>query len=335
MKTLVLLIIICLVVFKSKAQYENIIFEGAGIKGLAYAGVVKGLEERGHIADLKRIGGTSAGAITAVMLSIGYNSEEIYEIISSMKFQRFNQRRFGIVGGINRMNNRYGWYRSEQFEDWIGQIIKEKTGDSEITFEELNKQGYKDLYVVATCLNKQKRVLLSRETYPKMKIKDGVKISISIPLYFEANFIDKHGHLYKKKNEIAGKDIMVDGGIIGNYPIDIFDEIKTNESGDEERVINFKTIGIRIDTDEQIKKDKKREGLEEIDITNFKSFINAFYVLTIESLNRNTLTDEDWARTISVSSVGIGPKIKRLTEQEKNRLMESGVKAVNEFFNKK
>ncbi len=49
-------------------------------------------------------------------------------------------------------------------------------------------------------------------------------------------------------------------------------------------------------------------------------------------MNRNKLIKEDWERTISVSSVGIGPKIKKLSDNQKRSLMKSGEKAVKDFF---
>jgi len=133
-----------ILVAQGQPLYENIVFEGAGIKGLAYAGVIKGLEEKKLIRDIKRVGGTSAGAITAMMLAIGYNADEIYELISATKFQRFNQGRFSIIGGGYRMKNLYGWYRSERFLKWLEEAIEDKTGDSEITFKELKEKGFKE-----------------------------------------------------------------------------------------------------------------------------------------------------------------------------------------------
>jgi len=294
---LILIMNFFILVVQGQPLYENIVFEGAGIKGLAYAGVIKGLEERHLINDIKRVGGTSAGAITAMMLAIGYSADEIYEIISATKFQRFNQGRFSIIGGTYRMKNLYGWYRSERFQKWLEEAIERKTGDSEITFNELKEKGFKELYLVATCLNKQKRVILSNETYPNMKVKDAVKISMSIPLYFEASFVDEEGRIVKEERLSDNIDIMVDGGIIGNFPIDIFDKIEEDEAGNQTRIANDKTIGVRIDTDGQIANDKSGKGLEDLEIKNLKSYINAFYIFTIESLNRNNLTKSDWERT--------------------------------------
>ena len=63
------------------------------------------------------------------------------------------------------------------------------------------------------------------ETYPEMKIKDAVRISMSVPLYFEAVFIDSAGQVLNNKNLSGHFDVMVDGGPTGNFPISIFDSL--------------------------------------------------------------------------------------------------------------
>ena len=45
-----------------------------------------------------------------------------------------------------------------------------------------------------------------------------------------------------------------------------------------------------------------------------RSKVLAIYTLVIEKLNRTEQTQADWQRTVSVSSVGVGPKIKNLTK---------------------
>ena len=94
------------------------------------------------------------------------------------------------------MKKHFGWYKGKKFEKWLEKMIKEKTGNENITFEELHQKGFKDLYITGTYLNKQKAVVFSYESYPKMKIKDAVRISISIPLYFEPVFIDSSVKLF-------------------------------------------------------------------------------------------------------------------------------------------
>lgn len=337
MKVYVLIILTFLLSNISSAQnkeYTNLVFEGAGIKGIAYSGVIKQLEIYQIIDDIEKVGGTSAGAITALMVSIGYNADEIYQIISDLKFQKFNDGGLIFFGGSYRMKNRYGWYKSKAFEKWLDKIITAKTGNGNITFKELELKGFKELHVTATCLNRQQLMILSSKTYPNMKIKDAVKISMSIPLYFEACFVDSLGNLYKNFENKPNLDIMIDGGIIGNFPIDMFDEIALDSSGKKLRIPNPKTLGIRIDTDEQIVSDLSNQGLVSYEISDFRSYIVAFYTFVLENLNRGKLNQSDWERTISVSSVGIGPKIRRLRNDDKLRLMQSGEKAVVEFFTK-
>jgi NTE family protein len=309
--------------FSQSVKPENIVFEGAGVRGIAYSGVIHTLEQRNIIQNIRKVGGTSAGAITALMVSLGYNSTEIYKIISDTKFQKFNDGEFFFVGGLSRLKTRYGWYKGNEFSKWLEQIIKYKAGDSEITFEQLSKKKFKELYVTATCLNKQKLLVFSAETYPQMKIKDAVRISMSIPIYFEAVFIDSIGKVYKKQQQGKNLDVVVDGGIIGNFPIFIFDSVDT-KSTPNVRIPNYKTIGVRIDTDSQIQNDASSRELVPIQINNFNDYLTAFYILTLEKLNRATLLPQDWERTISVSSVGIGPKIKKLSPEQKQALIKSG-----------
>jgi NTE family protein len=268
------------------------------------------------------------------MVSLGYESSDIYALISETKFQQFNDGGFFFIGGLARVKKRYGWYKGEAFTRWLEHIIAEKTGDAEITFAELKAKGFKDLYVTATCLNKQKLLVFSAASYPHMKIKDAVRISMSIPLYFEAVFIDSQGQVYKKQGAKENLDIVVDGGIIGNFPIFMFDSLSTDASGHTLRVPDYKTIGVRIDSDLQIKSDSVTQELVPIQIGNVNDYLMAFYVLTLENLNRNTLIPEDWDRTISVSSAGITPRIKKLSAAQKEALIKSGERHTLLFLNK-
>lgn len=63
---------------------KYLVFQGGGGKGVAYSGVLKALEEKGLLPlipgkenGIKGIAGTSAGAITALLVALGYNSKEI------------------------------------------------------------------------------------------------------------------------------------------------------------------------------------------------------------------------------------------------------------------
>src|SRR3989304_4440816 len=52
----------------------DLVFEGGGAKGLAFVGALQALERHGHAA--RRVIGTSAGSITALLVAAGYNAGE-------------------------------------------------------------------------------------------------------------------------------------------------------------------------------------------------------------------------------------------------------------------
>lgn len=312
----------------SSQQIENLVLEGAGVRGIAYAGSIRYLEETKMLAGIKKVGGTSAGAIAALAIAIGYNATEIEDLISNTKLQKFNDGKFFFIGGIARLNKRYGWYRGKAFTRWLENVIQNKTGNAEITFRELHQRGFKDLYVTGSSLNHQQLLVFSHESYPEMKVKDAVRISMSIPLYFEAVLIDSAGHVLSKPSQSNDHHLVVDGGFTGNFPIAIFDSIQVH-NGQTTRVANPKTLGLRIDTPEQIRYDSLGLGLAPIPISRFRNYMSAFYNYVIENLNRNTLTAADWNRTVSISSGSIGPKIKRLTPEEKKLLVTNGYEAMH------
>lgn len=69
---------------------ENIIFQGGGPKGLAYLGALAELEarygERVLWESVRRVAGTSAGAITAMLLAIGHKPEFVRDLLSDPNF---------------------------------------------------------------------------------------------------------------------------------------------------------------------------------------------------------------------------------------------------------
>jgi NTE family protein len=337
MKKWLIVLLIVATHLNAKAQLnpvKNLVFEGAGVRGIAYCGAMQELESRGLMQHVERVGGTSAGAIMALTISLGYTAEEIAKIISKTNFKKFNDGRFIFIGGINRTNKYFGWYRSYKFEKWLQKIIVAKTGNADITFGELHQNNFKDLYVTGTCINKQQLFIFSNENYPEMKVKDAIRISMSIPLYFEPVFIDEKGKLIHHPRQKKELDVFVDGGVLGNFPIRMFDSTRyISKSQINSFMVNPGTLGFRIDSDDQIKNDKEGKQLAAMQVSSLKEYILAFYNLVNENLNRQLLTQQDWKRTVSISDKKIGPRPKiKLSAFEAETLMQSGRESVRNIF---
>lgn len=308
------------------AQIENLVFEGAGIRGIAYCGALMEMDKTGDLQGIKRVAGTSSGAITAGLISIGYSPQEIYNIIGSTNFAKFNDGGWIFIGGFSRLKNRFGYYKGHAFLHWLEELIERKTGNADITFEQLyalaqQDSHYKELVVTAMCLNKQEPFYFSSHTYPKMRIADAIRASMAIPYYFEPIIIDKEGKTYKKKEMKPEHDVCVDGGFVSNFPIYIFDQQPFNSD---------RTVGFRIDQDEQIANDSTTRELVDIPIEDIGDFSVAFYYVIKETMNRYMLTERDWERTVSISDASIGPKVKKLSQEEKELLINAGRKAWRE-----
>jgi len=318
--------------------YKNLVLEGGGIRGIAYEGALAALEKEGLLSPIIRVAGTSAGAIQAALLAVGYSPAQLTEITFKTPVQKLSDGRLFFFGGFPRLLHQFGWYRGEKFRVLLEKLITQKTGIKDLTFGQLHvlagQNNYRDLYVLGTSLTEQKAIVFSYETYPDMKVSDAVRISMSIPLFFRAVFMDVNGRIVNKPKDLTGIQVMVDGGIVANYPIQLFDKASYLNQKDQKTgsFINSETIGIRLDTDDQIAYDQTQAGLAPQQIMHFQDYIRAFYNIIIEQLNRQTLQSEDWERTISVSTKNYGAKIRRLSEADKAILLQSGQDGVNKFL---
>lgn len=323
--TLISFFLFCEIILSAQTKpiIKNLVFEAAGIRGIAYCGAIKEMESQQLLNSVEKVAGTSSGAIMALAVSLGYSGAEIENLIGNTNFKKFNDGNLLFVGGIGRVKKYFGWYKGKKLEKWLAEMIEHKTGNADITFEELHQKGFKDLYVTGTCLNKQRALVFSYESYPNMKVRDAIRISAAIPLYFEAVFMDSSGNVLHHPKEKQGIDVMVDGGFLENFPIHIFDDKRTDSC----------TLGFRIDPDAQIKNDRENQILADMPTNNFKEYMLAFYNIVIENLNRQQLTKADWQRTVSISDGDISPKIRKLSKEEVNTLIENGRNAVKNYLN--
>jgi NTE family protein len=307
--------------------YKYLVLEGGGIRGIAYAGAMNSLEQHHILESIERVTGTSVGSIVAGLIAVGYSADEMRFILYNLKLQQFNDGKGFFIGGFHRMKNNYGWYRGNAIEKWVSQLIASKTGNGNLTFEELhaltvNNRKYKDLYVAITNLSKQQQEIYSYETHPTMPIQTAIRASLSIPLYFGAVFIDSSGKTHKKQNKEGSFDVLIDGGVIANYPICIFDTGKANPY----------TLGLKLERPEQLEQYDYSGKIAPYTIKNLPTYISAFYNLVLEQLNKNNSFEDEKKRTVYISTGNVQPKIKRIPKEQKDLLYNNGFTAVEKFL---
>ncbi len=188
--------------FSQPQHYHNLIMEGGGVRGFAYIGAFEVLDSLHILGDVQRVGGSSVGAIQAALLATGYTTNEMKTIAANIPLKSFNDG-FSF-GGFHRLKKNLGFFKGNAVTAWIDTLLKNKTGDENITFLQLHEQKgpkhYKDLYVTGTDLTYQCLRVFSYETYPNMKIKDALRISMSVPLYFQPVYMKDDGSITGKKD---------------------------------------------------------------------------------------------------------------------------------------
>src|SRR5689334_25221818 len=95
---------------QTKPPVKNLVFEAAGIRGIAYCGALKEMESNKLLNNIQKVAGTSSGAIMALTVSLGYSGEQIEHLIGETNFKKFNDGKYFFVGGVNRLKKYYGWY---------------------------------------------------------------------------------------------------------------------------------------------------------------------------------------------------------------------------------
>jgi NTE family protein len=305
---------------KIEYEYENLIFEGGGIKGLAYCGSITLLEKMNILNKIKRYGGSSAGAITATLLAIGYNSSELHEIISNTNFGSFIDDKVGIIRDTYSFFTKYGVCSGDTFSNIMKTHIKNKTGNENYTFKNLYDEKKIELVITGTNLTNMETVYFYHGNYPDLPIYKAVRISMSIPYLFVPVTLNNK--------------IFVDGGFIDNYPIHIFDGKYPGDPDAKMEICkqNSKTLGLKLLTPGEEETYKINES--ENNINSIKNFSMSLASTLMLANEQKYVNPSNWKRTICVKVPNYPLTKFKLSEQEKQLLINSGTDAVNCFFNK-
>lgn len=147
------------------------LFGGGAIRGLAYVGTIRALEELNIEYDI--IGGSSVGSIFATLLACGYKSYELENLFMKVNFELFKDIHLGFGKGI-------ALSKGGIFVDWLNELITQKSdfkGKKHLTFKDLEQ----DLVVITTNLKKFNTQEFSKFETPDFEIADAIRISSSMP----------------------------------------------------------------------------------------------------------------------------------------------------------
>ena len=324
------------------------VFEGGGVKGIAFAGAIAAAEQDAGVKEWVNLAGTSAGSIVSALLVAGYDAAGLQKILAEAKYPRFADTGFGgmSIGGLySAAVRRRGMAPGKYFKEWMSEQLAasplaKELGKSELTFADVKRRDLPPrselpdisdekyeratyrLHVITSDVTSGRLAILpddlpnyedengkafDKDTFP---VVDAVRMSMSYPFLFAPVELYQGGKPY----------FMVDGGLLSNFPIWLFDSPKPKRP----------TWGFRLHPGAT-----PDEGLPYRKIPRpFWSvpLLKAMFSAATEAWDRQELEQAVSARTVSIPTHDISTTNFGLTRADANNLYSWGNGAAHAFF---
>ena len=227
------------------------ILAGGGVKGAALVGALKAAE---RYVTFEGYGGASAGSIVALLASLGYEHDELYELtvntdLSKLlddkegkalkRFRNFKMKRylpkayraFGDYFVLSKIRRNLGIYKGQELSSFIRRVIIENDKFSDlktvkyITFRHLLDRGAKQLKIIVSDINRRRPIIYSGSGKPwevdssgkPWEVDDSIVRAIRASISFPFIFIP-----VEDVSDDQSKRYLVDGGLCSNLPVFLF-----------------------------------------------------------------------------------------------------------------
>jgi NTE family protein len=309
----------------------DLVLEGGGVKGIGLVGAVLKLSESGYV--FPRVAGTSAGAIVAALVAAhqvaGKPLSNLEAIMAAVDYNKFQDEGLiegltGAPGKIAALLLHMGVAKGDYLVEWLGNELADLGVH---TFADLAISDADDpgtglpadqrfrLVVHTSDISRGALVRLPWD-YPyygkdpaAMRVVDAVRASMSIPFFFRPVSFPTPG----------GKVTWVDGGMLSNFPITVFDRT----DGKPQR---WPTWGVKLSA---------RPAAVQVDRPAGNDFQLAKSVLQtlLTGWDRYHLDDENvTARTVFVDCGSMSSTNFAITAAEESQLFDSGRSAATSFL---
>jgi NTE family protein len=306
------------------------VFSGGGIKGLAFAGALAGAEEAGY-GRWHEVAGTSAGAITAMALAVGYDAGSLRSSLNAFDFQRIAD--YGspihLLGAVRDLVLHESVVEGDELTRWIRELLEQAPlggVGAETTFGELRAlRGDGQLVVVGADIAHSRVVAFPRDVAlycdrhgrpldpDSFPIYRAVRISASYPYFFPPG-----GGLWDRSTEKEG--VFVDGGVASSFPLFVFDKPQPRHP----------TWGFHLHGGFDAKEDQPSHR-DIGGITWPKQMLEGILDTAVNALDKFELRGFQ-SRVIPIPTGAVSTLNFNLSAQEKAYLYDSGLKAAEAFF---
>ena len=213
------------------------IFGGGGIRGAAYSGVIKALDELD--IKIKGCAGSSIGAVVAGLYTFNYSIEEIQDVFYNINFQFFNDLnfKFGKDFALSREENFYEWIKNKIELKFYENTDKPK---EPVKFKDIESE----LVIFSVDITSSTFHEFSKTKTPDVEIAYAIRASVGMPGLYSPVFSEN--------------ECLVDGDLLKAMPLwTVSDTIQKRD----EKILEF-----RLENNETKK-----------EISNTVDYLNAVY----------------------------------------------------------
>ncbi len=310
------------------SRHVDLVCEGGGVCGIALAGALSILDERGF--ELQNMAGTSAGAIVAVLRAAGYQGDELRAVISSEDFSQLMDPTgldgVPLLGKPLSVLFNLGVYQGNVFHKQIADLLARK---GIRTFRDLVNPKYADqpryrykVQVIASDITAHKLLILPQDAASlginpdDLEVALAVRMSMSIPVFFKPVRI--------RNRQTRQRHLIVDGALLSSFPVWIFDA---------DGIPDWPTFGLRLVAGDprallgQNIAVPARRGIGQV-----IDFAKGLLQTMTDAHDRMYLERDTFARTIAIPTLGVDPHNFRLTPQQIDGLYQSGRQSAEDFL---
>ena len=214
---------------------------GCGILAAAHVGGLRALERHGlRYERITTLAGVSAGSVVVAMLALGCDAAELYALIASLPFDQLGRPELGALlraGSVTAeaayaayaalsggdaatvrdgsradlgASNGPGINSGAVLENMVGDAIRAKCGDADITLGQVKTRFGKRLVIIVSELDSGRERQLTPEDDAHLPLRVAVRMSMGVPGIMEP--LRYQGHVY------------CDGGMTNDFPMNALPE---------------------------------------------------------------------------------------------------------------
>lgn len=288
------------------------VFSGGGVKAYALIGALQSIDA--NELEFERVAGTSAGAIMAAFIAAGYRTDEIGELIRDLDIQKLlDPPKISSIIPITKwlfLYFRMGLYKGDKLERWLHTQL----GYKDIyTFNDLKKDSLK---VVVSDISLGKMVVIPDDMQriygidPKyFPVSKAIRMSAGYPYFFVPK---------KLPGKTKRKSLIVDGGLLSNFPLWIFE----NEQEQKVRPV----LGVKLNAYPEKQEPRK--------INNALDMFHALFSTMLQAHDARYISTSHKDNILFIPVKQVAAMNFSISGTEKEQLISQGKENANQFLKK-